>query len=68
MEREEKVNYLKKKLNFRNKMDKVKRYALVAGAALGFAYLADRWDAASKIEEGLGKAKQGIEYVIEKYE
>ncbi len=66
METPQKAQYLRRRLTVRQTVRKIKRYSLVTAAVLTFAYASDHCNAREKIHYTAGKAKQGIEYVVEK--
>ncbi|HII72228.1 TPA: hypothetical protein HA265_05735 [Candidatus Woesearchaeota archaeon] len=66
MDSTRRAEYLRRRLAIRDGVRDVKKYLLIGTALLGFAYFSDSCDARDKIAYTASKAKQGIEYVIDK--
>ncbi len=61
-----KAQYIRRKMAVNSTIRKVKQYAFLGAAALSFAYLSDQCNASTKIDKGVSKVRQGIEYIVEK--
>jgi len=60
-----KAQGIRRRLGARRFLRRAAKYAVATAALVGFAYLADHCNASKTIDDYVGKAKQGIESVIE---
>jgi hypothetical protein len=61
-----KAEDIRKRVGRQRFVSSAARYILIGGAVLGIAYAADSCNAKERIDSAVSKARQGIEYLIDK--